>query len=131
MGDYKDMTELQLLFNRHSKYILYLISIYFLGWGFTEYKTIFMGLILGTSVGLYNHWLLMRRTLRLGEAVAEGKTAYSIGMLPRILAVLAASYIASTFPDVFHFYSVIFGIVTVYAVIMIDFFVQTFLKTRK
>ena len=122
------MTELQQLFNRHCKYILYLISLYFLGWGFTEYKTIFMGLILGTSVGLYNHWLLMRKTLRLGEAVANGRKTYSLGMFTRLVAVLLTAYIASIYPDIFHFTSVIIGIVTVYAVIMIDFFVQAILK---
>lgn len=125
------MTELQQLFNRHCKYILYLVSIYFIGWGFTEYKTIFMGLILGTSVGLYNHWLLMRKTMRLGEAVAKGKKAYTMGTLTRMVAVIVAVYAATKYPDVFHLISVIIGVVTVYAVIMIDFFVQTFLKTRK
>ena len=45
-----------------AKYILYFLAIYVLGWGFTEYKSIFMGLILGTSVSLFNHWHLMRKT---------------------------------------------------------------------
>lgn len=125
------MPELQQLFYRHCKYILYLLAIYFLGWGFTDYKTIFMGLILGTAVSLYNHWLLMRRTIRLGEAVAEGKKVYSMGTLMRMAAAIVAVYVAMKFPDVFHLTSVIIGIVTVYAVIMIDFVVQQIFKSRK
>lgn len=125
------MPELQQLFYRHCKYILYLLSIYFLGWGFTDYKTIFMGLILGTSVSLYNHWHLMRRTVRLGQAVTEGKKVYSMGTLMRMAAVIVAVYVAMKFPDVFHLISVIIGIMTAYAVIMIDFFVQQIFKSRK
>ncbi|MEK3888509.1 ATP synthase subunit I [Bacillus sp. FSL K6-3431] len=125
------MPELQQLFYRHCKYILYLLSIYFLGWGFTDYKSIFMGLILGTSVSLYNHWLLMRRTVRLGEAVAEGKRVYSLGTLMRMVAAIVAVYVAMKFPDVFHLISVIIGVVTVYAVIMIDFVVQQIFKSRE
>ncbi|MBS4206796.1 ATP synthase subunit I [Bacillus sp. FJAT-50079] len=125
------MPELQQLFYKHCKYILYLLSIYFLGWGFTDHKTIFMGLILGTSVSLYNHWLLMRKTLRFSEAVATGKKVYSLGTLMRMAAVIIALYVAMKFPDVFHLISVIIGVVTAYVVIMIDFAIQSIFKSRK
>ncbi|MFK4998780.1 ATP synthase subunit I [Bacillus sp. N9] len=115
------MPELQQLFYKHCKYILYLLSIYFLGWGFTEHKTVFMGLILGTSVSLYNHWLLMRKTLRFSEAVASDKKVYSLGTLMRMAAVILAVYVAMKFPDVFHLISVIIGVMTAYAVVMIHF----------
>ncbi|GIN69747.1 ATP synthase protein I [Bacillus sp. J14TS2] len=125
------MSEIQQLFIRHCKYMLYFLAIYVLGWGFTEYKTIFMGLILGTVVSLYNHWNLYRKTKRLGLAVTEGKKVYGMGMLIRMAAVILAVYVAMEFPDVFHLGSVIIGIVTAYAVIMIDFMIQQIFKPRK
>lgn len=124
------MPELQQLFYRHAKYILYLLALYFLGWGFTEYKAIFMGLILGTSVSLYNHWLLMRKTVKLGDAVTEGKKVYSLGTLMRMGVVIVAVYVAMKFPDVFHLVSVILGVVTAYAVIFIDFIIQQIIESR-
>ena len=123
--------ELQLLFYRHCKYILYLLSIYVLGWGFTSYKAIFMGLILGTSVSLFNHWHLKRKTTQVSDAVTLGKKTYFTGTLVRMGAVILAVYISMENPDVFHFVSVIIGVVTAYAVIMIDFFVQQIFKSQK
>ena len=42
------MPEFREMYNRQRKWIFYLLSIYVLGWGFTSYQTIFLGLILGT-----------------------------------------------------------------------------------
>ncbi|MCJ7840571.1 ATP synthase subunit I [Lederbergia sp. NSJ-179] len=124
------MPELQQVFIRHCKYIIYLLAIYVLGWGFTEYKAIFMGLILGTSVSLFNHWNLYRKTNRIEQAMSEDKKVYGIGTLTRMAAVILVVFIALEFEHVFHMTSVIIGIVTAYAVIMIDFIVQKF-KPRK
>lgn len=124
------MPELQQLFYRHCKYILYLLSIYILGWGFTDYKTIFMGLILGTTVSLYNHWLLYRKTTKLANAVVGDKKVYSLGTLMRMAVVILVVYIAMNNPNVFHLTSVIIGVVTVYAVVYIDFFIQQIFKSR-
>lgn len=125
------MPELQQNFYRHCKYILYLLSIYVLGWGFTEYKPVFLGLILGTSVSLFNHWNLVRKTMRFSEAVASGKKVYSMGMLMRMASVIVAVFIAGQYPDVFHFISVIIGLVTAYVVMMIDFFFNQVIKSQK
>ncbi|MFC5466446.1 ATP synthase subunit I [Lederbergia graminis] len=125
------MPELQQLFFRHCKYMLYLMSLYILGWGFTDYKTIFLGLFFGTTVSLYNHWNLYRKVTRLGNAVAEGKKAYSIGTLMRMAAVIVAVYIATKFPELFNLTSVIIGVATAYAVIYIDFIIQQIFKSRE
>lgn len=125
------MPELQQLFCRHCKYILYILSIYVLGWGFTDYKSIFLGLILGTSVSLFNHWYLVRKTTLFGEAIASGKKVYSLGMLVRMAVVILAVYIAGKYPDTFHMVSVIIGVVTAYAVIMIDFVIQQIFNSQE
>jgi len=125
------MPELQQLFNRHCKYIIYLVAIYVLGWGFTSYKPIFMGLILGTLVSLFNHWNLVRKATVFGEAVTSGKKVRSFGTLVRMCSAILAVIIAGKYPNVFHLVSVIIGIMTAYAVIMIDFALQQIFKSHK
>ncbi|MBS4200698.1 ATP synthase subunit I [Bacillus sp. FJAT-49732] len=124
------MPELQQLFNRHCKYIIYLIAIYVLGWGFTSYKTIFMGLILGTSVSLFNHWNLVRKTTLFGEAASSGKKMRSFGTMIRMCSAILAVFIAGKYPNLFDLISVLIGIMTAHAVIIIDFFLQQIFKSH-
>lgn len=114
------MDDLQQLFNRQRKYILYLLAIFVLGWGFTEHQSIFMGLILGTVISLFNLWTMVRRTHKLGEAVSEGKKVRSLGTLSRMAAAVCAVLIAVNYPKTFHLISVVIGLMTSYIVIMID-----------
>lgn len=124
------MPELQAMYIRERKYIFFLLSFYVLGWGFTSYKSIFLGLILGTSLSLFNLWLMATRVQKLGEAVAKGKRAGSLGMFLRMSAAVIAVAIALEFPEYFHLISVILGLMTAYIVIMIDLFFQTFQKRK-
>ncbi|HEY4551606.1 MAG TPA: ATP synthase subunit I [Bacillaceae bacterium] len=125
------MGELQQLFNRHRKYILYLLSIYVLGWGFTSYQSIFMGLILGTAVSLFNHWLMVRRTEKFGDAVLAGRKVRSLGTFSRMAAAIFSVMIAANYPDTFHLISVIIGLMTSHIVIMIDYFISIMIKKDK
>ena len=125
------MGELQQLFNRHRKYILYLLSIYVLGWGFTSYQSIFMGLILGTAVSLFNHWLMVRRTAKFGDAVLAGRKVRSLGTFSRMAAAIFSVMIAANYPDTFHLISVIIGLMTSHIVIMIDYFISIMIKKDK
>lgn len=125
------MDDLQQLFNRHRKYILYLLAILVLGWGFTPYQSIFMGLILGTSISFFNHWMMIRRTSKLGEAVLEGRKMRSIGTLSRMASAVFAVYIAMEYPEVFHLISVIIGLMTSYIVILIDALISILIRKDK
>lgn len=109
------------LWTRSRKYILYLLAGYVLGWGFTPYQTIFLGLILGTSFSLYNLWLLIRKSKQFQKAMEEGRAARSIGTISRMAAAGLAVLIALQFPEYFHLFSVIIGLMTMYVVIMIDY----------
>ncbi|RDI41579.1 ATP synthase subunit I [Falsibacillus pallidus] len=124
------MPELQQMFNRHRKYIFYLLAIYVLGWGFTEYKTIFLGLVLGTAISLFNHWLMVRRTVKLGDAVLEGKKTRSLGTAARMAASVLGAIIVIRYPETFHLLSFIIGLMTAYIVIMIDYFFH-YVKSNK
>ena len=56
------MPDFRMMYNRQRKWIFYLLSIYVLGWGFTSYQSIFLGLILGTCFSFLNLWILVRKT---------------------------------------------------------------------
>lgn len=125
------MDDLQQLFNRLRKYILYLLAVFVLGWGFTGHQSIFMGLILGTVASLFNLWTMARRTEKLGQAVSEGKKVRSLGTLSRMAAAVLAVFIASKYPETFHLPSVVIGLMTSYIVIVIDALISAILRKDK
>ena len=124
------MSELKVMYVRQRKYIFFLLSIYALGWGFTTYQTIFLGLIFGTSLSLFNFWLMVRKMNGFGDAVIAGKKIRSLGSLSRMATAAFAVMIALKYPDKVHLISVVLGLMTSYMVIMIDFFMQSF-RLRK
>jgi ATP synthase protein I len=124
------MEDFKAMYFRQRKYMYFLLSFYTLGWGFTSYKTIFLGLILGTALSLFNLWLLAKRTDKFGEAVIKGKKPKNLGMLIRMAVAVLAVTLALDYPEYFNLYSVILGLMTSYIVIMIDFFIQS-LHNRK
>lgn len=118
------MPDLQFLFKRQLRYILYILAIFFLGWGFTGYKTIFAGLILGTAMSLFNHWLLARKSVQVGEAAASGRSVRSIGSASRYASAILAAMIALKYPEEFNIYATVLGLVTAYVVMIIDYFIH-------
>jgi ATP synthase protein I len=122
------MEELQQMFQRQRKYIFYLLSVYTLGWGFTQYKTIFLSLILGTAISFYGLWILARKTNQFGQAVIEGKKVRSLGTFSRMAAAGLAVLIVMRYPHYFSMIPMILGLMTSYFVIIIDYFLQ---KIRK
>jgi ATP synthase protein I len=116
------MPEFRVIYNRQRKWIFYLLSIYVLGWGFTSYKTIFLGLILGTCFSFLNLWMLVRKTERFDKAIAKGKKVASLGSLQRMATAAIAAIIALKYPQYFNIVFVVAGLMTSYFVIMIDYF---------
>lgn len=120
------MPDLQQMTSRYRQYMFYLLAVYVLGWGFTSYQPVFAGLILGTSLGFFNVWLLAKKTEKLGETVVSGDgKVRTLGTLSRMATAVLAVIIATRYPDTFHFVSVILGLMTFPIVIMIDFFLQS------
>lgn len=50
------MDDPKLTFSRQRKYLLFILAVYVLGYGLTAYKTVFLGLILGTVFSLFNFY---------------------------------------------------------------------------
>ncbi|MDG5471192.1 ATP synthase subunit I [Jeotgalibacillus sp. ET6] len=125
------MPDLKQHFQRYTKYIFYLLSIFVLGWGFTPYPEVFLGLILGTSLSLFNLWLIRKRMERFDRAIDEGKKVRSLGTFSRMASAGIAVLIALGFPEFIHLISTVFGLMMVYFVIMIDYFWQQIILHKK
>ncbi|WP_026695996.1 ATP synthase subunit I [Peribacillus kribbensis] len=122
------MFNLDQFFYRTLKYMIYLIAIYVLGWGFTPYKSVFLGLIFGTTLSLYLLWTMVSKNRKLTKAALEGKKMKSVGTLSRMAAAALAVTVALRFPYDLHLISTLVGLMTIYFVIPIDFFIQHLLK---
>jgi ATP synthase protein I len=125
------MSDLKPMFVRQRKYILFLLAAYVLGWGFTLQQPVFLGLILGTSLSLFNLWNLVRKTNQFGEVMVNGGKIRSLGLLTRMATAVLAVLIAVEYPEYIHLISVIIGLMTAYIVIMIDSFFQFFHLHKK
>jgi ATP synthase protein I len=118
-------------FMRHMKYFLFFLAFFVLGWGITPYQEWFLGLILGTVISIYSHWLLHKKVKRFTEAVAEGRKAVTLGSFSRMAAAILGVVIAMRYPETLNLYGVIIGIMTSYIVIIIDSFVTLFKAVGK
>jgi ATP synthase protein I len=125
------MSELKPMFVRQRKYMLFLLAAYVLGWGFTLQQPVFLGLILVTSLSLFNLWNLVRKTNQFGEVMVNGGKIRSLGLLTRMATAVLAVLIAMEYPEYIHLISVIIGLMTAYIVIMIDSFFQFFHLHKK
>lgn len=118
------MPEVTIVFKRQSKYMIYLLAIFVLGWGFTSYQAVFAGLLLGTSLSLYNLWLINQKMKKFSQALDEGTKIKSLGTMTRFASAGLAVIIALEFSEHFHMISVVLGLMTAYFVIIIDFFIH-------
>lgn len=117
------MNEYNNMIARQRKWMFYLLALMVLGWGFTPYQTVFLGLLLGTTLSFFNLWVMQRKINRFGQAISKGDKVYGIGTFTRLASAAVAVVIAMRYDVYFHMIGVIFGLMTTYVVIMIDFFI--------
>lgn len=120
------MPEIKAMYARQRKYIFLLLSVYVLGWGFTDDKAVFLGLIFGTSLSLFNLWLMVRKAEKFENAISQGKKVRSLGTFSRLATAALAIIVVLEYPNDLHLISTVLGLMTSYIVIMIDFFKQSF-----
>lgn len=111
---------------RQRKWMIYLLALFVLGWGFLPYKDVFLGLILGTVLSFFNLWLMQRKINQMGQAAEENRTARAFGTFSRMAAAGLAILIALRFHQHFHLIAVVLGLMTTYVVIMIEFLFSRF-----
>jgi ATP synthase protein I len=121
------------MYKRYIRITLFLMAAFVLGWGFTPYHPVFLGLLLGTSFSLYNLWNMHRKIHRFGQAAAEGTRVRSLGTLSRILTGALAVLIAIRYPEWFHLVSVVVGVMTFYIIMLIDVVLRSldFMKEKR
>ncbi|MCF6138906.1 ATP synthase subunit I [Pseudalkalibacillus berkeleyi] len=117
-----DLSTYNNAFNRYIKYGLYLAAIFVLGWGFTSYKQMFLGLLLGTAVSILNVWSMHRKIGRVGQAVVEGTKVKTMGSLSRLMTAGLAVLIATRYPEYFDLIFVVVGLLMIYLIMLIDFY---------
>lgn len=120
------MLDFMEMYKRQRKWLFYLLSVYVIGWGFTPYQSVFLGLILGTSFSFFNLYLLAKKSSSFDKAIAKGKKVRSLGSLSRMASAGIAMLIGLKYPEYFNAISVVLGLMTVYIVIPIHYFFQSF-----
>jgi ATP synthase protein I len=118
------MNDIHLMYRRYRSYIFYLLSIYLIGWGLTDYQSVFLGLILGTCISLYHLWVMVRKNAQFSRALQENRKIRSLGTASRFATAAFATLITLKYPEMFHLVSLVIGIMTIYIVIMIDYVIQ-------
>ena len=114
------MQTLREIHSRQRRALFFLLALFVLGWGFTEWKTVFAGLILGSLFGLYNFWILVRRHEQLEQAMATGRRRGSLGTVWRFASGIAAAAIATAVPEQFDLISTVIGFAIPYALLLGD-----------
>ena len=65
------MQSFDTMMSRQRKWMFYLLALLVLGWGFTPWKSVFLGLLLGTTLSFYNLWTMQRKIYKLGKHSTE------------------------------------------------------------
>lgn len=124
------MSTLKQGFGRQKKMMYTLISIFIIGYALTDYKAIFLGLLLGSILSYYNLWSMVRKIDQFSEAVVSGKKFRTLGTTSRLATAVLIALIAIKKPDQVNLVAGVLGLMTAYVVIMIDYFIQLFILRK-
>ncbi len=114
------MQTLQEIFKKQKKALFFCLALFVLGWGFTEYKTVFAGLILGSLFGLYNFLILVRNMERTERKFSEGKQSISLGTAFRFASGIAAVALATAMPRHFDLIGTVIGFAIPYILLLLE-----------
>ena len=121
--DVKNMYNLEKMFKRQSKLIIFLFCMYAILAFVTPFHKQFTGLLFGTAGSLFSLWWMIRATLKF---TSIKRTFNSLGILQRFGTVIALSLFALKYPSIVSIHFLLLGIVTMYVVIMVDYGVFLF-----
>lgn len=114
------MSEMRVKVHRLSKVICCLLAVFVLGWGFTDYKALFLGLVLGTCVSFVNALYTAVKVRQFGQRLLAGLKPKGLGMLTRFSMVALAVLVAIRFPELINIPSLAVGLVLAPVVLFID-----------
>lgn len=114
MEDYINLTK------RFTIYGILIIFLFVILAIVTPYKSVFLGLLLGSVISISNLISTYFQVKRLGESLEIGRAKLSLGTLFRFALVLGAVFVAFQYPDIFHFISVVIGLMLTYIIIFLN-----------
>jgi ATP synthase protein I len=118
------MDDIHKLYQRYRRLLLFLSGIYLFGIALTPYRAVFAGLLLGTLFSFYNLRLMVRKAVRLSEAVKGGRNMADMGTFSRMAAAVLAVLVAIRFPGYFHLLSTAVGVFSLYIILFLDFLIH-------
>ncbi|WP_026691590.1 ATP synthase subunit I [Alteribacter aurantiacus] len=104
---------------RITMYAFVLIIVYALLALVTPYETLFMGLILGTAFSILNLYVTYTQVKRVSNSALQG-TKFAFGTATRIVIAVICILTAVSFPDLFNLAGALIGLMSTYAIIMIE-----------
>ena len=114
------MQTLQEIFIIQKKALFLCLALFVLGWGFTDFKTVFAGLLLGSLFGLYNFWILVRKMEKADRKFSEGKQSLSLGTALRFASGIAAVALATAMPEHFDLIGTVIGFAIPYILLLVE-----------
>lgn len=114
------MSELKERVQRLVKIMCYLLALFVLGWGMTNYKAVFLGLLLGASVSFVNALYTAFKVRQFGERISAGLKPRGLGMLTRFSMVALAALVAIRYPEMIHIPSLAVGLVLAPITLFLD-----------
>lgn len=102
------------------KYSCFLLALFVIGWGFTEHKAFFLGLILGTCAGLFNALFMAYKVYQFGVRQAQGRPMFGTGMLTRYAVAIVATFFAVRYPDRFNVVTTVIGLALAQLILFVN-----------
>ena len=119
------MIDVHGLVQRQKKYMYYLLALLVLGWGFTSYKDVFLGLIIGTIFSFLSLRIIARRTDKLLDRVTNGENvkfkATAVSTYSRFATIGLLILFAAKYQELIAMWGLGVGLLTGYLVMIIDF----------
>ncbi|MFD3446680.1 ATP synthase subunit I [Microbacteriaceae bacterium 4G12] len=130
------MVDMHVLVQRQKKYMYYILALCVACWGFTPYKRVFLGLILGTIVSFIGLRLVAKKTDKLLDRVTEGQTnirfkATAVSTYSRLAAMGLLILFAVKYEHLIEVWSLGLGLMTAYVVMIIDFLYLQYIRDRE
>ncbi|MCP8967911.1 ATP synthase subunit I [Ectobacillus ponti] len=130
------MISMNELVQRQKKYMYYLLAVFVVGWGFTPYQRVFLGLFLGATVSFFSLRLVARRTDKLLDRVVKGDTkvrlkASAVSTYPRLAIIGLLIIFAVRYEHLIELWGLGIGLMTGQLVMIIDFFYLQYINRRE
>ncbi|WP_157800918.1 ATP synthase subunit I [Bacillus solitudinis] len=125
------MTSIESKMKHYSVTVSIFTSLFLVGYLFSSYPDVFLGLLLGTTAGLFNLWTTYSKAQVVGSVADNVKqrsifsfVVAGLGFIIRIGVILCSIWLVAKFPDNIELFAVITGFSLIYVIIIVDMLIQ-------